>query len=90
MSELDLDDLTRIAQEAASEMSPAVKVMGVILAGGGTDYVELLVNLEGCRAEPCRFSLGVFRNASEATLKREISAHLRRHLDEHRSSPEPS
>jgi hypothetical protein len=31
MSELDLDDITRIAQEAASEMSPAVKVMGVIL-----------------------------------------------------------
>jgi hypothetical protein len=80
----DLDDVTRIARQVANEHSPAIKVAGVVLGAGGSDYVEIIVNLEGCRAEPCQFSLGVFRNASEEVLKSAVSEQLRRHLTEHR------
>jgi hypothetical protein len=69
MAEFDVEDVTRIAREAAREQTPTVKVAGVVLGAGGSDYIEILVNLEGCRAEPCQFSLGVFRNVSEAALE---------------------
>jgi hypothetical protein len=36
--------------------------------------------------EPCQFSLGVFRNASEATLKSTIADQLRRHINHHRDA----
>ncbi len=84
MAELDVQDVTRIARDAAREQSPTIKVAGVVLGAGGSDYVEILVNLEGCHAQPCQFSLGVFRNASEATLKNAVAEQLRRHLDRRR------
>jgi hypothetical protein len=79
MAHFDVDDVTRIAREAASEHSHAIKIAGVVLGGEG-NYVEILVNLEGCHAEPCQLSLGVFRNASESMLKNAVSEQLRRHL----------
>ena len=84
MAEFEVEDVTRIAREVAREQSATIKVAGVVLGAGGGDYVEILVNLEGCRVEPCQFSLGVFRNASEAALKNAVSEQLRRHLDQHR------
>jgi hypothetical protein len=87
MAEFDVEDVTRIARDAAREQSTTVRVAGVVLGAGGSDYVEILVNLEGCRAEPCQFSLGVFRNASEAELKHTFSEQLRRHLEQHHTAP---
>jgi hypothetical protein len=84
MTEFEVEDVTRIAREAAREQSPTVKVAGVVLGAGGSDYVEILVNLEGCHAGPCQFSLGVFRNASEHDLRNAVAEQLRRHLDQHR------
>ena len=49
-----------------------IKIAGVVLAGGN-DYVEILVNLEGCHVEPCQLSLGVFRNLGEPELKNAIA-----------------
>ncbi len=83
MAEFNVEDVTRIAREEAREQAPTVKVAGVVLGAGGSDYVEILVNLEGCHAEPCQFSLGVFRNASERELRNAINEQLRRHLDQH-------
>ena len=79
MAHFDVDDITRIAREAASEHSRAIKVAGVVLGAGGGDYVEIVVYLEGCHAEPCQLVLGVFRNASAAMLKNAVSEQLRRH-----------
>jgi len=83
MAEFDVEDVSRIAREAAREQSTTLRIAGVVLGAGGSDYVEILVNLEGCRAEPCQFSLGVFRNASETALKDAVSEQLRRHLEQH-------
>jgi hypothetical protein len=81
----DVESVRRIAQDAAREQSRMLKVAGVVLGAGGSDYVELLVTIEGCRADPCQLSLGVFRNVSEAALKHAVSEQLRRHLEAHRS-----
>ena len=86
MTHFDVEDVTRIARAAAREHSPSITVAGVVLGAGGSDYVEILVNLEGCRADPCQFSLGVFRNAPVDTLKSAIAEQLRRHVEQHRGA----
>jgi hypothetical protein len=63
-----VEDVTRIARDAVREHSYTFKVAGVVLGAGGSDYLEIVVNVEGCQ-DPCQFALGVFRNASEADLQ---------------------
>ncbi len=76
---LNLNDVTRIASAAAHEQSPDLDVVGVMHGGG--DYVEVLLNIHGCRREPCQMSLGVFRNQPELALHADISEQLRRHVE---------
>jgi hypothetical protein len=45
MGHFDVEDVTRIARDAAREQSSAIKVTGVVLGAGGGDYVEILVNI---------------------------------------------
>ncbi len=75
-------DVTRIAREVASAQSAELRVMGVTVDGDG-DYAEVIIDLENCGKEPCRLSVGVFRNASEDTVRGEIGKRLERHLLEH-------
>jgi len=82
MHALTVTDVTRIATEAAREQSSTLQVVGVTLGGEG-NYTEVIVNVAGCRTEPCRFSVGVFRDATEAVLHEEIAGKLRRHIREH-------
>jgi hypothetical protein len=81
MHALTVTDVTRIATEAAREQSATLQVVGVTLGGEG-NYTEVIV-IAGCRTEPCRFSVGVFRDAPEAVLHREIAGQLQRHMREH-------
>lgn len=83
---MDLVNLRRAAQEIATSCSPALSVVGVLPRAGGSDYIELLINIEGCREEPCQIHVGVFGNTSEAALKQELSAKLRAHLESHRAA----
>jgi hypothetical protein len=82
MRALTVTDVTRIATDAAREQSSSLQVVGVTISGEG-NYAEVIVNIAGCRAEPCRFSVGVFRDAPEAALHQEIAGQLRRHIREH-------
>jgi hypothetical protein len=45
----NVESVSRIAQEAAHEQSRMVKVAGVVLSAGGSDYVEVLITIESCR-----------------------------------------
>jgi hypothetical protein len=83
MELLNVEDVTRIAVDAAREQSEALEVMGVTLNGGGGDYAEVLVSLHGCRLAPCHMSLGVFRNVPALELRAEFAKKLKRHLEEH-------
>jgi hypothetical protein len=87
MPELNVSDVTRIARDAAREQSLPLEVVGAVLGGADSQYVEILVDVEGCRREPCRFEIGVFRNVPEARLREEIAARLQRHAEDIGATP---
>lgn len=78
---LSVTEVTRIAGEAARAASPSLEVAGVSMSGG-SGYSEVLVTIRGCRAEPCQVAVGVFRDMPEAELRDEITASLRRRIEQ--------
>lgn len=84
MADLDATNVMRIARKVTLEQSLPLKVAGVVLAGG-SDYVELLINIDDCPCEPCQFAIGAFRDGSEAALRDDIGERLRQYLDDYRS-----
>ena len=80
METLNVNEVTRIAAEAAREMSPRLQVVGVTFGAGDGDYAEILIDIEGCQNEPCRVSVGVFRNSTESELHDEIAQNLQRRV----------
>ena len=84
---LSVDAVTRIAKDAARAASPTLEVVGITLGGGASsDYVEILVNINGCRESPCQIQVGAFRDVGEPALLAEIERKLRDHLTSHTSS----
>lgn len=79
MDALNITDVTRIATEAARQLSPRLHIVGVTSGGSGGEYAEVVVDIDTaeCRQEPRRMSLGVFRNTSESLLHHEITLKLR-------------
>ena len=84
---LNVTDVTRIAREAASREAPGVRVLGVTVGDRDGSYAEVIIDLEACRQEPCRLVVGIFRNASEESVREEISQHIARHVREHGVQP---
>jgi len=80
---LNATDVARIAKEAVSAQSSKLRVMGVTLGDGDGHYAEVIIDLEDCGKEPCRLSVGIFRNASEESVRGEIVRRLERHVREH-------
>ena len=76
-------EVSRIAKAAARRASPQLDVMGVTFNAGGSDYIEILLQIRGCQTDSCQIVVGVLRNVSEETLELDIAAQLRRHLAEH-------
>lgn len=85
MAYLDVADITEIARGVISQQTLPLTVVGTVVTGSGSHYVELLVTINGCAASPCRFSVGLLRNASEADVARAIAIGLHEHLEAHRS-----
>lgn len=82
---MTIDDVTRIAKEGARAASPSMLVVGVTLGGSAdSEYVEILINVDGCTTPPCQIELGVFRNLPEAQLRDEVTRKLQDHLRQHR------
>jgi hypothetical protein len=85
---LSIDEVTLIARTVASRTSPALDVSGVTLGGGeGSEYVEILVLIDGCETPPCRVSIGTFRHLDPSRLERDIARDLRKHLRERGEHP---
>ena len=83
-----MDEVARIADNAARDASSSLHVAGVTF-GGTPDgaYVEILVNVIGCDTDtdPCRISVGAFRDVEAPKLRQQIADKLRRHLADHTS-----
>ena len=54
-------------------------MLGIIPADGDT-YVEVLLSVKGCRVEPCRFSMGLFRDMPDEQIEATIVDQLRGHV----------
>lgn len=80
MANLTIDELTETACTAASNVSEDLHVVGVTVGAGGGQYVEVLVNIEGCHRQTCKVSLGVFRNQTRSAIRLSLEARLRLHL----------
>ena len=80
MESLNLSDVTRIATEAAAQLSLRLRVVGVTHGAADGDYAEVVVDVVESHKEPSRLSLGVFRNTSAAVLRLEIADKLRTKL----------
>jgi hypothetical protein len=65
-------------------VSSDLEVAGVTLAAGGGEYVEIILNIQGCRKEPCQVALGLLRSDTEPALHVQIASKLRQHFGEHR------
>jgi hypothetical protein len=72
MITLNTTGIKRIATAAAKHVSSDLEVLGVTLNAGGSDYVEILLDITGCRADRCQLVVGVLRNVDERTLAQEI------------------
>ena len=76
---LTINEITRVAVDVVRTHSFPVKVLGSVPASGGSNYVEILVRLDG-PTEDRRMLLGVFRDADVDSLRQQIAEHLRRLL----------
>jgi hypothetical protein len=83
METMSMTEISRIARRAAGRTSPQLNVVGVTINAGGSDYVEIVVDVRGCHRESCQILLGVFRNVAEGALEAAISDQLRQHLAAH-------
>jgi hypothetical protein len=83
MDTLSVTEISRIARAAAGRTSPQLEVVGVTINAGGSDYVEIVVDVRGCHRESCQIVLGVFRNVAQETLESAITEQLRQHLAAH-------
>jgi hypothetical protein len=80
MPDLNLDTITRTATEVARAHAFPVSVVGSVPTSGGSRYIEIVLRVLGCRNEPCRLQLGVFRDVDVESLRLQITSQLRRQL----------
>jgi hypothetical protein len=79
---INLDEVTSISRDVASQLDQRLKVVSVSTTEGGGDRVEVLVTVAGCHQEPCLHLLNVSRVGTEA-LEEQIRATLQRSLKAH-------
>jgi len=82
---LNLDDARRIATEVVAAADSSLRVVGAATEGG-SNYTEIMISVVNCHAEPCRLSIGVERNMSEAAFREAVGDQVRRHIRERESA----
>ena len=81
-SDVNLDMVTQAAAEAARDYSFPVSVVGTVPTGDGSDYVEIVLRIDGCHKDPCHLQLGVFRGSNIEHIRTQIVEQIRRHLND--------
>ena len=83
---LNLNDVRRIATEVVEATDSSLRVVGATTSDGGSNYTEIMVSIVNCHAEPCRLSIGVARDVSEAAFREAVVEQLRRHISDRKPS----
>jgi len=82
---LNLNDIRRIATEVVDATDSSLRVVGAATEGG-SNYTEIMLLVENCHAEPCRLSIGVKRDMSEAAFREAVGEQVRQHIRELKSA----
>jgi hypothetical protein len=77
---LNLNDVRRIATEVVEATDSSLRVVGAATAEGGSNYTEIMLSVTNCHAEPCRLSIGVEREMSEAAFRKAVGEQVRLHI----------
>ena len=83
---LTIDDVRRIAEEAARETSRSMRVAGVTLGAVG-EQAEILVIVEGCSTSKCVIELHTLSSVLDPALRGQLVRAMRAHLDDHDPLP---
>jgi hypothetical protein len=83
---LDLNAVRRIASEVVEATDPSLRVVGAATSQGGSNYTEIVLSIANCHVEPCRMSIGVGRDLSEAAFRQAVGDRLREHLRERQTT----
>ena len=76
---LTVEQTRQIATEVLAGSYPALHVVGV-KTEGGSSYAEIIVTVANCHAEPCRLSIGMQRDVSEAAFRSLFDETVGRHM----------
>lgn len=80
---LSLERVTEITRNVVRDHGPGLKVLAVTSTEGGSDRVEVLLDITGCQSGPCRISLNLNRVDAEEfarVLKSKLAGAIRDHL----------
>ena len=81
---LNIDDVRRIAEEAARETSRSMRVAGVTLgAAANGEQAEIMVIVEGCGTSKCIIELRTLSSILDPALRSQLVRALRAHLADH-------
>ena len=81
---LTIDDVRRIADEAAQETSRSMRVAGVTLGGAPhSEHAEIMIIVEGCGPSKCIIELRTLRSVLDPALRSQLVRAMRTHLEEH-------
>jgi hypothetical protein len=78
-----LDEIATMSRAVVAEQGRGLTVAAVTTTGGGgSERVEVLVDITGCHDGPCRFAVNISRADSEG-FKQELEARLREAIAKH-------
>jgi hypothetical protein len=83
---LPLQDLARLANEAARASGSDVDVVGVMRSEGEGDYAEVILTIRHCTPAPCQIVIGFDRGAPETQVRERLAEKIADHLRAHSSA----
>lgn len=87
---LSLEVLRRLALEVVHSQSPPLDVLAAVTVAGGSEYAEVLFTRRDHAREECLISVGVSRQASEASVRSRLADKIRTSLTGPLPYPFPS
>ena len=79
---LRLPEVTELSRNIVRELAGPLRVVAVTATEGSRERAEVLVTIEGCHDEPCRFMVNVTRSermAFETELRTKLADVLGQH-----------
>ena len=77
---MSVDEVTRVAKEVVKDDARGYEVVGVTMGDFTGDYAEVLIKVIDCDHQPCMVAIGIFRDAGEKELRKQIAEKLKGRL----------